>query len=44
LETGETLFGSEYTPDEASIEFWKSIANTYPEICTIEETEISSPP
>jgi hypothetical protein len=37
LETGETVFTSKYTPDKVSIEFWKSIAKNYPEICTVKE-------
>ena len=35
LETGETIFGKDYNPDEASKEFWKSLAKNYPEVCIL---------
>jgi hypothetical protein len=35
LETGETVFGKDYNPDEASKEFWKSLAKNYPEVCIL---------
>lgn len=37
LESGGAIFGSGYSPDEASIQFWKSIAEKYPEVCIIKE-------
>ncbi|MBI4229109.1 MAG: hypothetical protein HY693_05225, partial [Deltaproteobacteria bacterium] len=37
LETGETIFGGEYAPDEASKEFWKSLAKNYPEVCILRQ-------
>jgi len=35
LETGETIFGKDYAPDEASKEFWRSLAKNYPEVCIL---------
>lgn len=35
LDTGETVFGKGYDPDEASKEFWRSLAKNYPEVCIL---------
>jgi hypothetical protein len=37
LETGETVFGKDYNPNEASKEFWKSLAKNYPEVCVLKQ-------
>ena len=37
LKSGGAIFGSSYSPDEASIQFWKSIAEKYPEVCITNE-------
>ena len=39
LDSGEAVFGSSYTPDEASIQFWKSIAEEYPEVCVVKQNQ-----
>jgi hypothetical protein len=37
LRTGEAIFGKGYNPDEASKEFWKSLATNYPEVCVLKQ-------
>jgi hypothetical protein len=39
LETGETIFSKDYNPDEASKEFWKSLAKNYPEVCILKQNQ-----
>lgn len=36
LETGEVKLNPDYTVDQASAEFWRSIGKKYPEVCFIE--------
>ena len=36
LDTGEVKINPDYTLDEASTEFWKSIGKKYPEVCFVE--------
>lgn len=36
LDTGEVKINPDYTLDEASTEFWKSIGEKYPEVCFVE--------
>lgn len=37
LQTGEAIFSKGYNPDEASKEFWKSLARNYPEVCVLKQ-------
>lgn len=37
LRTGEAIFGKGYNPDNASKEFWKSLARNYPEVCVFKQ-------
>ena len=36
LDTGEVKINPEYTLDQVSLEFWKSIGRKYPEVCFVE--------
>lgn len=36
LDTGEVKINPDYTLDEASAEFWKTIGRKYPEVCFVE--------